>query len=155
VRHGLFLLRLFLHLAEPSTVLLLPCFHDNCHAIVSESSLTKFGMRPRSAVFCFFLSRPIISLGFAKIGQGYCVQNSIPQDVGGFQKFAILAYNGSLSWQPAGFLCGKNCSQHFGGHGTGRKKMAVRYFLGDSINLNNCTITSQFLFTNQGHHRRI
>jgi hypothetical protein len=63
--------------------------------------------------------------------------------------------NGSLSWQPAGFLCGKNCSQHFGGHGTGRKKMAVRYFLGDSINLNNCTLTSQFLFTNQGHHRRI
>jgi hypothetical protein len=28
-----------------------------------------------------------------KVGQGYCVQNSTPQDVGGFEKFAILAYN--------------------------------------------------------------
>jgi hypothetical protein len=39
VRHGLFLLRLFLHLADPSTVLVLPCFHDYCHAIISEITL--------------------------------------------------------------------------------------------------------------------
>jgi len=90
--------RLFLHLAEPSTVLLLPCFHDNCHAIISESPLTKFGMRPRSAVFLFsfpffFNCSPIMSLGFAEIGQGYCIQNTTPEDVGGFQKIAILAYS--------------------------------------------------------------
>ena len=154
MRHGLFLLRLFLHLAEPSTVLLLPCFHDNCHAIVSESSLTKFGMRPRSAVF---FSAPLSALGLPRLVKVTVFRiQPLKMEVGLRNlPFWHIIDNGSLSWQSAGFLCGKNCSQHFGGHGTGRKKMAVRYFLGDSINLNNCTITSQFLFTNQGHHRRI
>jgi hypothetical protein len=61
-----------------------------------KSPLTKFGIRPRSAVFLvrlsFFFS-PIMSLGFTEIGQGYCIQNTAPEDVGGFQRIAILAYS--------------------------------------------------------------
>jgi len=41
----------------------------------------------------FFNCSPIMSLGFAEIGQGYCIQNTTPEDVGGFQKIAILAYS--------------------------------------------------------------
>jgi len=60
-----------------------------------------------------------MSLGFAEIGQGYCIQNTTPEDVGGFQKIAILAY----SWRwfvklvARWISCGQNWSQHFDGRG--------------------------------------
>lgn len=50
VRHGLFQLRLFLHLAEPSTVLLLPCFHDQLTCHHQWITLDRIG---QSAVFLF------------------------------------------------------------------------------------------------------
>jgi hypothetical protein len=108
LRHGWFQLRVFLHLVELGTDLLLPCFHNNCHPIVSESSLTKLGMRPRSAalfLFPTFLFPPHYQPWVRKIGRGSCIQIQPLEDVDGYRILSFLTY-GTLTWQPADFPMG-------------------------------------------------
>jgi hypothetical protein len=93
LRHGQFQLRLFLHLVEPGTDLLLPCFHNNCHPIVSESSLTKLGMRPKNAVLflfpTFLLSAPLSALG-SQDWSRFLYSDTIPGRCKWIQKFVFF-----------------------------------------------------------------
>jgi hypothetical protein len=113
LRHGWFQLRAFLHLVELGTDLLLPCFHNNCHPIVSESSLTKLGMRPRSAVLflfpTFLLSTPLSALGsqdwsrflYSDTAPGRCrwIQNFIFFDIWYINLAASRFSHGGDCWQ--------------------------------------------------------